>query len=295
MNKDPAGVKWIRLQAVSGGYMEVLADEMPNKPSGKYTACETSNPTCIKMIRGIKGIIFDFDGTLFDNKLFGFRLVTANLLDTIHIRNERVVRNNFSGRDFLSAENYYRAFFTGLGKICLRPPEKMRSWYFDKYMPRMVRVLKKYYKARPGLNELLKRMDSPDSPIQTAIYSDYPFLKERMEAVDLPYTERIRLYSPESYGAQKPAVRPFLQIAKDMQLTPEEILVIGDREDTDGLGAFNAGMRFFCLETGNKRYHSLDPNRRKLEKEPQGPTLLMYAGAWDGLCKLIKNRVGLTV
>ncbi|MCL2244581.1 MAG: HAD family hydrolase [Treponema sp.] len=294
--KFPSSIRWIRLQAVSGGVIEGLTEDMPEQaveePSGKSSCGETSNTACIKMLRKIKGIIFDFDGTLFDNKLFGFRLVAANPLDAIRIRNERIVRNYFSGRDFLTAENYYRAFFVGLGKICLQTPEKMKSWYFNKYMPRMVRVIKKYYRARPGLDLLLQRMDSPESPIKAAIYSDYPFLKERMEAVNLPYTEKIRLYSPESYGAQKPAVRPFLQIARDMFLSPEEVLVIGDREDTDGLGAFHAGMRFFCLETGNKRYHSLDPNRRKPEGEKLGPTLLMYAGAWDGLCSILKNRIG---
>ena len=290
MIKKPFGVKLVRLQAVSGGTTEILAEEIPQ---GKCQPQETSNTNCIKMIRGVKGIIFDFDGTLFDNKLFGFRLVAANLLDAFRIRGERIVRNCFSGKDYLFSENYYNAFFSNLGKIYLRSPDKMRSWYFNKYMPRMVRVLKKHYRARPGLDILLQRLDSPDSPLGAAIYSDYPFLKERMEAIGLPYTDRIHLYSPESFGAQKPAVRPFLQIAKDLHLTPEEILVIGDREDTDGLGAFNAGMRFFCLETGNKRYHSLDPNRRKPEEEPLGPTLLMYAGAWDGLCNLIRARVGL--
>jgi beta-phosphoglucomutase-like phosphatase (HAD superfamily) len=115
-------------------------------------------------------------------------------------------------------------------------------------------------------------------------------LKERVEALDAGLSRDIPLYDPGSFGAQKPAVRPFLRIAEALGIAPEETLVVGDREETDGLGAFNAGMRFFCLETGRKRYFRLDPNRRRAEEAPHGPQLLMYAGAWDDLVKLLMKK-----
>jgi len=261
----PALVQWVHLHK-EGGQPE--------------TVCE-------KMYRNTKGIIFDFDGTLYDNSLIAIRLIGANPVDLFLIHRERLIRSRFAGRDFLSADNYYKLFFSEMGKGIFGSPQKARAWYLSHYMPRMVNIMKKYYKPRQGVNELLRRLDSPASPKLTAIYSDYPLLKERMEAINLSYTRNIRLYGPEAFGAQKPAVRPFLQIAKDMGLKPEEILVIGDRENTDGLGAFNAGMHFFCLETGNKRFYLLDPYRRRLDEEPQGPNLLMYAGRWEELIKLL--------
>jgi FMN phosphatase YigB (HAD superfamily) len=244
------------------------------------------------MLRNIKGVIFDFDGTLFDSAGFGFLLIAACPTDMFRIRKERLIRSRFQGRDYLTPEKYLNTFFAEMSKVCFgRPPEKLKSWYYNHYMPRMVKVLKNHFKPRPGFNELFQLMDSKTSPLKAAVYSDYPFLKERMESLDLNVTERIRLYGPELFGAQKPAVRPFLQIAKDFNLSPEEILVIGDREDTDGLGAFKAGMRFFCLETGRKRYYNLDPNRQRPKGKPQGPSLLMYAGAWNGLFNmLIKEK-----
>ncbi len=111
-------------------------------------------------------------------------------------------------------------------------------------------------------------------------------MKERLAALGLSPSENIKLYSPDSFGAQKPAVRSFLEISKEMGVHPENILVIGDREETDGIGAFHAKMHFFCLETGNKRYFRFDPNRAK-HKDPQGPSLLMYAGKWEQLHKLL--------
>ena len=67
--------------------------------------------------------------------------------------------------------------------------------------------------------------------------------------------------------------------------------MIGDREDTDGIGAFRAGMRFCCLETGNKSFNRLDPGRRPEKEEPHGPSLVMYAGVWEYLVKLLWDFV----
>ena len=257
-----------------------------DKAAGGSAAAETA-PS--RLLRGIKGIIFDFDGTLFDNAFIAFYLITAYPPDALRIWRERLVRKSFAGRDYSSAEDYYRIFFTAMGKICSRPPGRIRNWYFNRYMPRMIRVLEKHYRFRPGVQDLFKHFET-DS-MKVAIYSDYPFLRERLEALGLHTGLWIPLYGPESFGAQKPAVRPFLRIAEDLGVAPEEILVIGDREETDGLGAFGAGMRFFRLVTGRRYYYKLDPNRRRMKEEPHGPTLVMYAGAWDELLRQLTNKL----
>jgi len=283
MTNFPSAVKWVHIHETASGDTAAGGNVLQSA-NDNYEAPET---ICKKMLDNIKGVIFDFDGTLFDNAFIAFHLIAAFPPDLLRIRRERLVRKHFAGCDYLNPEMYHRAFFTELGRPFLRSVERMRSWYFDRYMPRMTRVLKKHYKPRPGLLAFFKQIDNPASVTKMAVYSDYPFLKERMEALSIFTSERIRLYSPESFGAQKPAVRPFLEIAKEMNLSPEEILVIGDREETDGLGAFGAGMHFFCLETGRRRYFRLDPYRRKTAEEPHGPTMLMYAGAWESLIELL--------
>jgi len=271
----PSPVEWVHIQdAEDGGRQE----------AGGSDALQTN---CKKMLSNIKGFIFDFDGTLFDNAYIALRLIAAFPPDILRMRRERLVRRRFAGCDYSTPERYNRAFFSELGRPFLRSVKQMRNWYFDRYMPRMVRVLKKHFHPRPGLLDYLRLVDNPAASVKIAVYSDYPFLKERMEALSIYTSEQIRLYGPDTFGAQKPAVRPFLEIAKEMNLPPEEILVVGDREDTDGLGAFGAGMHFFCLETGRRRYYRLDPYRRKQEEKPHGPTLLMYAGAWEDLIKAL--------
>ncbi|MDR0487216.1 MAG: HAD family hydrolase [Treponema sp.] len=268
---------------------EVNRVYITNAPGGQ-AANEEIPPS--KLLHNIRGIIFDFDGTLFDNARIPFHLIAAYPPDMLRIRNERLIRKNFGGCDYSSPEEYYNAFFTALAKVCLSSPQRIRDWYYNRYMPRMVYVLKKHYKPRPGVRELFARLNlSTEKNLpMAAVYSDYPFLRERLEALGLYPAKRISLYGPESFGAQKPAVRPFRQIAENMGVAPEEVLVIGDREDTDGLGAFHAGMRFFCLETGRRRYFRLDPNRRYEEEQPRGPSLVMYTSVWDNLIKLLLDQ-----
>jgi len=280
------GIDWLRLRKAAGDEAEYFVP-----------AVETSSP---KVLCNIKGIILDFDGTIFDNTRIAVNLIASYFPDMIRIRNERFVRKHFTGCDYSTPEEYYNTFFSALGKLCFCSPQRIRNWYFNRYMPRMVRVLRKHYKPREGFTELfrlmgasaeittgnLKRANFP----QVAVYSDYPMIKERLEALGLHPSKRIKLYGPDSFGAQKPAVRPFRRIAEDFGLQPEEILVIGDRDDTDGLGAFRAGMRFFCLKTGQKRYFRLDPYRRHEKEEPHGPFLAMYAGTWDDLYKLLIGK-----
>ena len=219
------------------------------------TTEQGSAEPCSVKLQNSKGIIFDFDGTLYDTALLPLRLIAAYPPDMFRIRNERIVRKEFAACDYASSEEYYRAFFASLGKACRLSPEQMRSWYFERYMPRMIRVLKKHYKPRPGVKELFLLFCPTRAAGKTlkkiAVYSDYPLLKERLKALDIN-TGVIRLYGPESFGAQKPAPRPFLQIAGDLGLAPAETLVVGDREDTDGLGALGAGMRFYCCSKADE-------------------------------------------
>ena len=71
-----------------------------------------------KLLHNIKGIIFDFDGTLFDNALFPFYLIFANPLDVFRIWKERLVRKRFAGRDYTSSDKYFQAFFSEMEKVC---------------------------------------------------------------------------------------------------------------------------------------------------------------------------------
>jgi HAD superfamily hydrolase (TIGR01549 family) len=126
-----------------------------------------------------------------------------------------------------------------------KPAEWLHTWYFESYIPLMCEVLKKHDHPRPGTAELFEFLTQEDYPF--AVYSDYPRTAERLSALGLNPAAGGRLYGPEHFGAQKPAVRPFLSIAQDLGVPPEQVLVVGDREDTDGAGAKAAGMAYINI------------------------------------------------
>jgi phosphoglycolate phosphatase-like HAD superfamily hydrolase len=68
--------------------------------------------------RNIRGIIFDFDGTLFDYSGLPFYMILACPWDALTVYRERVSLKIFAGCDFGSAERYYAAYFAELSIQC---------------------------------------------------------------------------------------------------------------------------------------------------------------------------------
>jgi FMN phosphatase YigB (HAD superfamily) len=209
-------------------------------------------PECIK---NAGAFIFDFDGTLYDPKRFARRLLLGGFPDRFSLREirlagaERKTRKAFSGCDYGSAEAYYERFFAALERRVrgFAPPGLygsggLRRWYFDRYLPRMTAVLGRYYSPRPGAAEFLRILTERNVP--HAVYSDYPCVRERLEALGLDPGFCGLLFDPGSFGARKPAAAPFLAIAASLGREPGETLVIGDKDGADGAGAQAAGMMY---------------------------------------------------
>jgi FMN phosphatase YigB (HAD superfamily) len=163
---------------------------------------------------------------------------------------ERRIRKELVGNDYLAVGTYYGEFFSRMAQLTGKPKKKLQSWYFDRYMPLMCGILRKHYRSRPGTAELFAYLAQGSFPF--AVYSDYPRTAERLSCLGLDPASGAKLYGPEHFGAQKPAVRPFLLIAQDLGLPPDRILVIGDRCDTDGAGAAAAGMAYINIKNHTK-------------------------------------------
>jgi FMN phosphatase YigB (HAD superfamily) len=217
-----------------------------------YSAVTVPAPSALE---GIGAIIFDLDGTLYNSKKIALRLVAAYPPDALLNLAERLLRRYFAGRDYGSAEAYYAAFFAKFSRIFCRRPAFSRSWYFETYLPRMIRALEKFYPCRPGTPELFESLRTGNNKLQKkipfAIYSDYPRTADRLRAIGIE-TEPGEYYGPEDFGAPKPAPRPFLSIAAALSCATVEgaaanVLVVGDKDKTDRAGAAAAGMRYIGI------------------------------------------------
>jgi FMN phosphatase YigB (HAD superfamily) len=167
---------------------------------------------------------------------------------------ERRARKKFAGRVYDSAEAYYRDFFQEFARGARCSAARARRWYFESYLPLMIRLLRKHYRPRPGTAELFAALRSGKNRwgrgIPFAVYSDYPFTGERLKALGLDPAPG-GCYGPEDFGAQKPAAAPFLRIAAALASPPEQTLVAGDRDDTDGAGARAAGMKYLRVDAAS--------------------------------------------
>ena len=129
-------------------------------------------------------------------------------------------------------------------------PEDALNWYSNRYMGTMCFLLKRYYSQRPQLPQVFAKLH--EKGIKIVVFSDYPRVRQRIRALDFSDDTLATIngiYSAEDFGSQKPAPRPFLEIAKNLDVEPQNCLMVGDRDDTDGVGARATGMNFIQIQT----------------------------------------------
>ena len=215
-----------------------------------------------------KAVIFDFDGTLYDNSGIAKALILLKPHRLFYMKAERDARSSLKGRDFESPENFKKEYYARAAKAARCSPESFAYWYEKRYLKHMEKALKKKaFKARPKILEVFRALVSEGKKI--ALYSDYSAISERslscgisQEALDLCQG----IYSSDNFGCLKPAPRAFLKIAADLKARPKDCLVVGDRDDTDGMGARLSGMKFIQIKTKKER-DIIDESHSVLEWE----------------------------
>ena len=204
------------------------------------------------MLKDIKAVIFDFDGTLYDFKGLPKNLIFSSPTNIFRINYVQKTRKAFKGKEFDSEAQYKNQFFGLLAKKArFSNIARAEKWYENLYMKKMISVLEKKYTKRDTAEDLFKNLKS--KKIKIAIYSDYGMLKERLLAIgfseDFLHQYVDFMVSSEEFGCLKPAKKGFLEVATKLDVLPENCLVVGDRVDTDGIGAFASGMKYIQIKT----------------------------------------------
>jgi putative hydrolase of the HAD superfamily len=91
--------------------------------------------------------------------------------------------------------------------------------------------------------------------LKLAVLSDYD-PREKLQNLGLDRLPWAALVSTERFGALKPHPRAFLHVAEALEVEPDEVVHIGDREDLDVTGALEAGMRAWRFERSGKKVES---------------------------------------
>lgn len=188
----------------------------------------------------VKAVIFDLDGTLYDNSGLILRLVLRSLRHLDLIWAERVARHSLAGKHI--SGSVYDELFHNMAELTRSDATRAQKWFFDVYMPLQANTLMLHYHAKPWVISTLKDLKSKG--ISVACLSDYGAVNEKLKAVGIdPALFDVVIDAPTA-GGVKPCPDAFLNVAKMLGADPVETLVVGDRRDTDGKGAAAAGMHF---------------------------------------------------
>lgn len=194
-------------------------------------------------------IIFDLDGTLYamDGRfkpLFTFFCLPKPL----HLPRYMNVRKNMRGKDLANGETLQActiADFEQKNNI-----KNGGGWIQKHFYPAFVKTLK-CMRNRPQIIPFLHHCR--EQGIKTAVLSDFGNVRERLEALAIPPSLFDLLASSEEIGAFKPAERAFAYVVTHLKTAPKDTLFVGDRDDTDRIGAENFGMHFFKVNGKNNR------------------------------------------
>jgi FMN phosphatase YigB (HAD superfamily) len=194
--------------------------------------------------RQIRAVLFDLDGTLYDQR----RLRRRMLRELVAY----CAAHPLQGPRACRALAEYRK-----GQEALRSgevgPNTQIQWAADRTglsVGEVARVVDEWMFTRPlkhlptcrapGTLELVEWLDRHD--VEMGILSDYPAM-EKLRALGVHERFSVVLCATDpEVSALKPHPRGFLRACERWRLDADEVLVVGDRVDADAAGAAAAGM-----------------------------------------------------
>lgn len=197
-------------------------------------------------LKGIKTVVFDVDGTLYDKRGLARRMVRALWWCLPLLAAERLARKHMHKVQYRSGEEFFDAFFTKMARGHWWNKTIAAEWYHHVYLPTMVRLIAKYHRPRP---EVLALMDEcKRRGISMAIYSDYGGVLEKLAALGIDDKQFDLIVDAPELGALKPSAESARKVMELLHADPQTTLFVGDREEKDGESAKNVGAHFLLIE-----------------------------------------------
>ena len=197
------------------------------------------------MPNGVKTVVFDLDGTLYDKRGLAQRMITRLWWCLPLLAAERLARRNMHYIATASEEEFFEAFFTHMARGHWWNKNIAAQWYRQVYLPVMVRLIRKYQRPRPEAQDLLH--ECRERGLQLAVYSDYGCVEEKLDALGIDKSWFDLLVAAPSLGALKPSESCARHMMEMLGAQPETTLFVGDRDDKDGASARAVGAQFMLI------------------------------------------------
>ncbi len=192
----------------------------------------------------IRLVVFDLDGTLYPKSGMVWRMLLAAPSDWKKMLAERKTRKQMRG--MWVGPNFCASYFDLMAKFCKSTQEDIEKWYLEKYMPTMVEVIRRHYKAASWVKPFIEQCS--EKKIKMVVLSDYGHTHEKLAALGIDENLFNWVISAPELGGLKPARQLMEIVVEKMGVSYKECLVVGDRLDTDGAMAQALGATFYLIK-----------------------------------------------
>jgi len=195
----------------------------------------------MKDVNNIEAIIFDLDGTIYNKKWLKLFFSLSYIFNLSILLSYLKIRKQNIGIDCKTKDKFNVRIIEDLSKRTSMSHEKCKI-FIENFMQNFISILEKKYKPNNNIIEVINYYHNKG--VKIICLSDYSMAKERLLALNIDITKFTLIKSSEDYGALKPAKTPFIKIAEELNIDVSKIIVVGDRDDTDGEGARRCNMEF---------------------------------------------------
>lgn len=216
-----------------------------------------------KRLDEYKAVVFDLDGTLYYQKPFRLRMIRflagyllmhpKAIKDMLIILEYRKIREDWERyEDTMHFEEHVDIDSRQYSYVASKKrttPEHVQEviQFFMLDAP-----LKLMYDYRDHV--LARKIEELyEKQVKIVIYSDYP-VTEKLKALQMQ-ADMCFTSADEEIDCMKPDPKGLEMILKHLQMKPEEVIMVGDRYEKDGLAAVANHMDFIILDANKKKRH----------------------------------------
>lgn len=216
-----------------------------------------------KSVFDYRAVVFDVDGTLYFQKPFRRRMLRylmgyvlrhpSALGDMLLLKEYREIREDWErcetdeiGRRLPEGLGLAERQFAYAALAKKTTPERIKKAVRFFMMESPLKLLPAY--RDEAIYELIKALHEKKIPV--AVYSDYP-AKDKLGCLGMS-ADFVFSAADQEIGAMKPDPRGLAYIAETLSCRPEELLMIGDRYEKDGLAAKQNGVDYVILPSSKR-------------------------------------------